>query len=110
MLRMLRREKKAKGVVKAVAAKRLCALFLTLLAFVPLGMAGCSEPEVDEPCYYCHSSPSRSYRSAAGKLIYVCSSCSSMCSYCGGQATRECSTDYEVFFVCDSCYDLYVAG
>ena len=63
---------------------------------------------VDEPCDWCHNSPSVAYKMSDGSYSYVCKDCSKKCALCGDKATHH----YEnllgmMVFVCDDCYEAF---
>lgn len=75
----------------------LCAVFSVLM------LTACAAT-VNEPCMYCHDSPSKEYKRSNGKFAYVCKDCSSECMLCGEKATKHYESLIGVVFVCDSCY------
>lgn len=61
-----------KRIVRSIIAAVLTTSMLTLCS--------CA---VNEPCMYCHHSPSKAYKKSDGDKVYVCKTCSSRCMlYC----------------------------
>ena len=79
-----------------------CLLMAAVLALSMLTACGST---VNEPCEYCHHSPSKKYKKSDGTPFYVCEECSSTCMICGREKAKK---HYEsllgIIFVCDDCY------
>lgn len=78
---------------------------LVKLLIVVSMLTACSSA-VDEPCMYCHQSPSKEYKKNDGTLVYVCEDCSSVCMICGdNKATKQYESLLGIMFVCDDCFE-----
>lgn len=83
--------------------KRVISVLLATLVALSM-LAGCSST-VDEPCSYCHHSPSKEYKKSDGSMFYVCEDCSSTCMICNREkATKHYESLLGIVFVCDDCY------
>lgn len=74
---------------------------IALIAFGVYTLATTS----NEPCDWCHRTPTKGYTMSDGSKSYVCADCRSECAWCGARATKH----YEnllsmMVFVCDDCY------
>ena len=70
--------------------------------------------DTDEPCVYCHHTPTKGYMTANGDLCYVCRSHAMVCSVCGG---RNGAVEHHVtnmlgteIFLCGHCYEGFYSG
>lgn len=59
----------------------------------------------NEPCDWCGSTPTLSYRVHDGSHAYVCKNCRSHCMFCNKPATKHYENIFgSIMFVCDDCY------
>lgn len=84
--------------------KKFLSIFIVVATLLMFG--GCSSL-VNEPCSYCHNSPSKAYKKSDGSTFYVCEECSSECMICSREkATHHYESLLGIVFVCDDCYEM----
>lgn len=93
---------------------RIIKSILALTAAVVL-CCGCAGGYTsDEPCVWCHQSPTKEFKTSNGTACYVCEHHAKTCAVCNKTFEKELrhSTnllDIELF-MCDDCYSKYNKG
>lgn len=95
-------ERNSRPVEKKSAARVIVAI--ATIALIVFGIYTIATTS-DEPCDWCHGTPTKVYKMSDGSESYVCAKCRGECAWCGDRATKH----YEnlvnmMVFVCNDCY------
>lgn len=91
-----------KKIIKTSAALLAALLMLT----------GCSGGFTsEEPCAYCHDTPTKEFKTTNGTACYICEGHTKTCAVCNHSFDKELSHATNLFdieiFVCDECREAY---
>jgi len=79
---------------------------LCLLSIV-LMLAACSS---NEPCVYCTKTPTKSYSTENGDIVYICKEHRSTCFFCEKKATKHYTDSGFEIFTCKEHYEAAMAA